>query len=299
MKKLDGKELNGKELELFKQRIKMLKSDNYSGYAAVYKQMPGTIINNSVTGSGRGLLHIACEFSSSHLVRRVLDHTYNPNKKDGMEMTALMLAAKRGDLNSIKILLKDERVIAGLKDGQGRTAADYSSSAEVTEILYNHIERQQRFLSKCLFETNVNGCFISYDDLVEGGADVNYSNNYERRPLHEVAYHGVYDACKLFLRHGAEIDCKDCSGRTPLMLAAGEGNAEVVELLLDAGADLNAEDKHRDSPADYFEAFVEGMVANFKRGKSILDSFKRRGKFFNSRRHPSVSELNELLNEKE
>jgi ankyrin repeat protein len=81
--------------------------------------------------------------------------------------------------------------------------------------------------------------------LIEGGADVNASNEAGWAPLAKSVYNpvlkrGFPDVARALIEAGADIEAAIAYGVRPLMLAAGYGEAEVVEVLLDAGADVLA-----------------------------------------------------------
>ena len=126
-----------------------------------------------------------------------------------MKQMDLLEAAKRGDSDTVKELLKNGANI-NQESNDGVTplhTAAYWGRAETCKL------------------------------LLEKGANINAKDKYEWTPLHVAAKRGHTETCKLLLEKGADIDAKDSSGQTPLYEAAFGGHTKTCKLLLDAGAD--------------------------------------------------------------
>lgn len=62
--------------------------------------------------------------------------------------------------------------------------------------------------------------------------------------LHQAAYHGYYDICKLLIHTGRSyLNHKSIQGFTALYIAAKEGHAAVCALLIQNGAKIDAKTK--------------------------------------------------------
>ena len=59
------------------------------------------------------------------------------------------------------------------------------------------------------------------------------------------AEYGDFNTVKALLDGGAEIDVTNQNGQTPLMIAANMGKLDMVQLLIDRGANINAIDRNR------------------------------------------------------
>ncbi|HEX5228693.1 MAG TPA: ankyrin repeat domain-containing protein [Bryobacteraceae bacterium] len=159
------------------------------------------------------------------LMKTLLDHGANPNaalKTPTLQRahtpgepslnegsTPLMRAAKNGDSDAIRLLLKygaDPNArqknqttalmfAAGLGRGTGAFTKDYATEAELLE---------------------------SVQVLVAAGADVNAVNDTGETPLHYGAQ-ASDDIVKFLAAHGAKLDAKDSKGRTPVEMALGVG----------------------------------------------------------------------------
>ena len=84
--------------------------------------------------------------------------------------------------------------------------------------------------------------------LLEGGANVNQTNNCGNSPLHQAAINGHEAVVAILLDIGANVNQADISGWTPLLFAARNGHATVVTALLEGGANVNQADNRGISP---------------------------------------------------
>jgi ankyrin repeat protein len=136
--------------------------------------------------------------------------------------TPLMVAAKRGNVETVKALL------AG-----GANPNAQESSAGQTALMWALSSRQA----------------AAVDELVKHGADVQLASKTGFTPLMFAAQQGDVDSGRILIRAGAKAnDAQPKSGLTPLLIASAMGNAKAVDLLLDNGADPNAVDTNGYAP---------------------------------------------------
>ena len=83
--------------------------------------------------------------------------------------------------------------------------------------------------------------------LLDAGAHVNTTDQYNDSALHRGAYNGHYEICAMLLKAGAAIDVVDYCQQTPLFDAAKRQHTKICELLLDAGADPSVMYKYNDA----------------------------------------------------
>ncbi|XP_051838651.1 fibronectin type 3 and ankyrin repeat domains protein 1 isoform X2 [Antechinus flavipes] len=167
--------------------------------------------------------HRAVNVNDEELLVRILQGGHVkvdvPNK---LGFTALMVAAQKGYLRLVKILITNGTDV-NLKNGSGKDSlmlACYAGHLDVVKYLREH------------------GASWEARDL--GGCTA----------LHWAADGGHADIIEWMIKDGCKIDVLDTgSGWTPLMrVSAVSGNKEVASLLIDAGADVNVKDKDGKTP---------------------------------------------------
>jgi ankyrin repeat protein len=134
----------------------------------------------------------------------------------GLSSSPVADAAMRGDLEALRVLLKQGADVSGAQ-GDGMSALHHAAKrgdAEMTEM------------------------------LVYAGANVSAMTRIgQYTPLHLASQAGSAAVVQALLKAGAKVAARTTTtGVTPLHLAAATGNADVVKILLDAGADANAKD---------------------------------------------------------
>ena len=184
-------------------------------------------------------------------------------------------AAKNGDLEKVKALLKDNPNLVFSKDDKyGETPLHLAASKgykELTQLLlankadvnakandggtpiYIAAQEGHKDVVELLLankaDVNAKGkdgitpLYMAVQDdhkdvvelLLAKGADVNAKRNNGLTPLLYVAFKGHIDVAKLLLAKGADVNAKDNNGLTPLYWAAQAGHKDVVELLRQAG----------------------------------------------------------------
>jgi hypothetical protein len=118
-------------------------------------------------------------------------------------------AAKAGDLEKVKSLLKTSPDLVSSKDNDGATplhTAAYGGQLKIAET------------------------------LVASGANVNATTRDGVAPLHWAAAMGSVDVCKFLLLKGADINAVDRLDRLPIVYAAHFGRKDVVDLLRSNGS---------------------------------------------------------------
>ena len=170
--------------------------------------------------------------------------------KDGSHfVTPLIIAARNGHLNSVKILLRYKADIEDrgtLKIGdevaEGCTplwAAAASGRLDVVKLLIEQnadVDSKTSTGSTPLRAAAYRGHLDNVRCLVESGADVNVRNTSEATPLYVACYRGHLNIVSYLIDKGAFIDlqCKD--GSTALHVAVEEGHLKIVRVLLALGA---------------------------------------------------------------
>jgi ankyrin repeat protein len=130
--------------------------------------------------------------------------------------TPLLRAAKGGDVEAVKLLLK-YKADYRLANEQGVTplmaAAGMGHGANPTRGRY---------------KTDAQGAECS-QLLIEAGADVNQATRTGQGPLHAAAQHGWIDTVKVLAAHGADLELADSRGLRPIDHAAGRTERGFLE----------------------------------------------------------------------
>ncbi|MBO5997088.1 MAG: ankyrin repeat domain-containing protein [Alphaproteobacteria bacterium] len=144
-----------------------------------------------------------------------------------VKCNALHYAARAGDTNMVKMLLKDgDYDINALGDTTGGGS---------TPLMLACINDHREIVNL----------------LIKAGADVNIVNKAGWTALHYAARSSHFEnfqIAKALIENGADLNVlanvDDVGKWTPLILAARNGNERIAEALIEKGADLNVADKH-------------------------------------------------------
>jgi hypothetical protein len=166
--------------------------------------------------------------------------------------TALHRSVRKGDLQSVKKLVKDEGSDVNAINGANQTPlieACRNGKEDVAIYLIDHHEDVNPLLiddsnRQAITYAAGNGMkdvclkLLAYDGAdVNGGAKDGASEN--SAPLWHAATEGHEDVVKFFLRQDTvSVDCYDINHWTPLFQATRMGHVGIVNLLLDAEADV-------------------------------------------------------------
>jgi ankyrin repeat protein len=105
--------------------------------------------------------------------------------------------------------------------------------------------------------------------LLEGGANVEWTNKHQATALHAAAYKGQLDVCRLLLDSGAKVNPVARWKLTPLHNAARQGHFSVVKLLVERGADVGLKNINGQTASDMARIDGHSDVADW------LDSVSR------------------------
>jgi len=167
------------------------------------------------------------------------------NAKDKDGVTALMLAAQRGETEIVKMLVaEDADVNAKNKDGvSALMLAAQRDNREIVEMLVAedadvNAKRNDGMTALLLAVGNFHTDTVKV--LLRRGADPNVRLPPEGwTALMSAANLGRADIAEALLAHAVDVNAKNNDGMTALMLAAETGHTDILTLLLANGADLN------------------------------------------------------------
>ncbi|KAJ2989778.1 hypothetical protein NUW58_g3296 [Xylaria curta] len=94
-----------------------------------------------------------------------------------------------------------------------------------------------------LIAASITGDRLCATQLLERGANVNFTSSGGATPLHSAAAYQHFDIVKLLLEKGADPCLRDSEGWTPLLVSSELGDVNTVKLLLNHAAGINFADK--------------------------------------------------------
>lgn len=168
------------------------------------------------------------------------------------EMTPLMIAAARGDLETARLLVDRREGRADLDEGRPGLGTPLILAAnnghrEIVRFLLdrgagaNRWETGHRRLNDLPRSALTAAARAGYEGIVEllldRGARVDAAPENDATALMEAARRGHFGICTLLLNRGADVNLRVRGDGTPLIAAAEGGDVALAELLLDRGAD--------------------------------------------------------------
>jgi ankyrin repeat protein len=172
----------------------------------------------------------------------------------GADGPALVDAAKNGDVNAVRSLLK-----RGADPNQaapdGSTAVHWAVHGDHLALLSALLDAgakpdavtRYRIAPLTLAAQNGNAAIV--ERLLAAGANPDTTSGEGQTALMTAARNGNVAVLRTLLKRGAQVGLTESfRGQTALMFAAGEGNTDAVRLLLEFGATLNERSKGGYSP---------------------------------------------------
>jgi glyoxylase-like metal-dependent hydrolase (beta-lactamase superfamily II) len=157
-------------------------------------------------------------------------------------------AAYSGDLDRIKLLLKEKPELLDLKNEDDETPLHYAAYSGQKRI-------------------------VQY--LIGKGANIESKEVMGHTPLHFAAYGGQTEAANVLISNKALLNTENIESNTPLHYAAQLGKIEMVRNLIDNGADINTLNFYDYTPLDLAELFKQDETAVFlKTNGGIRSSVK-------------------------
>ena len=210
---------------------------------------------NAESETGATPLVLAAENGQLEALRFILQHkdkTVNIEAKGAGGGTALHVAARKGHLNIIELLLTNGADINAVSE-TGATPLVLSAQSGKLEALLFVLQHKDKITDidakgagggTALHVAAQEGYSEIIESLLVSGADINASANDGETPLITAAAHGKLEALRIILQHkdkAVNIEAKRARGITALHAAAVKDHVDIIELLLTNGADINAE----------------------------------------------------------
>jgi ankyrin repeat protein len=180
-------------------------------------------------------------------VKALLASGANPNARNTIDMSILMIAAGTGNVEIMNTLIEagaevnakspfgTPLLFAAMSGGPSSVKALIARKADVNAVRPDRINT--------LMLAARDGRPELVQTLLATKPNLEAVDNHGGTALAFAARAGNVEATKLLLAAGAKIETPDVEGLTPLMQAAMNGNVEVVKLLLGKKASVGAKDK--------------------------------------------------------
>ena len=193
--------------------------------------------------------HAVGEGCSKEFLQAIIDHGADVNAANKKNITALMLACKKGNEGCINILL-NAGADPNIADDDGYTclhyAADRDCSKEAFQAIITHgpdVNARNKNNTAALMTACKKGNTTAINIIMNAGADPNIADNDGYTCLHYAADGDCSEkALQAMIGHGADVNATSKENGTALMTACSNGNAGAINILLNAGADSNIAD---------------------------------------------------------
>ncbi|KAK6523910.1 hypothetical protein TWF281_001875 [Arthrobotrys megalospora] len=187
---------------------------------------------------------IAVEGNRKQVIPLLLQRGVNVNAQNE-EGTALQVAIKEKNIDTVKILLNDPSLDINAQGGKYGAPALYHALKDIELVkllLKNGADANQECGdgSRCLNVAVRSGDLELAKLLQENGADVNAQSSGDAAAIVDACSRGNKDMVSFLLDQNADINAWDSKHGDALQAAAYKGHKEIVELLLKNGADIKA-----------------------------------------------------------
>jgi ankyrin repeat protein len=201
-------------------------------------------------------MHLAAHFGLTAMIQRLLEKGVAADSSGWLRRTPLSMAAQRGFIFTVGLLLERQDVNIDSRDSLGLTPLHYaamSGSFSVAKLLIAKgaaIDRRNIRGQTPLHLAAEDGYENIAQMLIDAGSDVNALSDTETTPLFRAARRGHVSVIQRLLAAKANVDLITYDGYSPLRTAVGYNQTGVVEELLTARPDLDIVDVDGRTPLE-------------------------------------------------
>jgi uncharacterized protein len=193
------------------------------------------------------------------MIKLLLDAGADPNTVDPTGETALMTAAKVGDLNSVRLLLDRGAKVDTTDPTYKQTALMIAVREDHAAVVNLLVERGADVNAQTrtgqtpgwILPNSVAG-FGFGKGIIRGGLPADRGSRYFTpgglTPLLYAARDGRLEPAKTLVAAGAKLEQTDPNGITPLLMAISNNHPDVARFLIDKGAQVNVSDWYGRTP---------------------------------------------------
>ena len=252
--------------------------------------------------------HVVFEVCSKETLQAIISHGADVNATNKNNLTALMIACMKGNIDVINVLLNagaDHSIV----DTDGKTWIHYAvrggSSKETLQVIINHgadVNATNKNNLTALMIACMKGYIDAIDVLLSAGADPSIADTKGETWIH---YAVQGDCSKEILQatidHGADVNSTNMNGETALLVACKNGNIDAIDVLLNAGADpnnANAKDETCIHHAVFKDCSKETLQAIIDHGADVCSATNENNltAFMIACQKGNINALNVLLN---
>jgi ankyrin repeat protein len=221
------------------------------GYTSVVKLLleGGADLNSRTDNTRSTALHLATERNHTGIVKLLLEYGVDKNAIDEEGKTALIIAAQKGFLEVVKLLVPNEDykepILELLFDRkyQRKRNTEYITEKSKSVMLRNkaNINIRDRDGTTALMYSIIHGNFQDDRDqlklvkwLLDHEANPNMQDIYGITALIFATVGRYANVINLLLNYGADVNMKNISGDTALFYA--KGDEKIIGILKEAGA---------------------------------------------------------------
>ncbi len=271
--------------------------DIYRGtvFGAEQKEYRGDVLGNRPRAKSKLVydtsLIRAIKINDTDRVRTLLYANVNVNEKNYAGITPMTVAAEKGNMDIIRLLVENGKADINAKSSYGVTpliAATAAGQAEVVQYLIKHgadsTAKDDLGKTALTYASNFDNAKTLSDLIALDKTSLNIPDNAGNTPLIYSAQRGYLANVKTLLSNGANVNYRNpASGLSALSAAAAEGYLPVVKWLVKNGkADVNLPDLSGRTPIFY-------AVENDK--PEVLQFLLANGADVNSKDHTGVTAL--------
>jgi len=205
-------------------------------------------IINYPTQNNKTLLMYVCQYSSLELVKKLIEHHADLNKRNNKGETAFLYACQYGNDEMVNYLIEKGANINDISN-TGDTSLMYAikgNNIKIVNILLkkNHVNWNKK---NNVGETAMMyACRFGYDEIVENliekGIIINEVNHNGDTPLIYACRNGHKECVQLLINHDCPLDYKGYKGKTALINACEHGKLDIVKLLIPYHININIRD---------------------------------------------------------
>ena len=248
------------------QQATQVPGDIYRGvvFGAEQKKYDGDILGNRPRPKTKYVydtsLVRAVKISDVDRVRTLMYANVDVNEKNYAGITPLTIAAEKGNMDIIKMLVEDGKAVVNDKSSYGVTpiiSAAAAGNSEVVEYLVAHgadvTAKDDWGKTALIYAAGMNNPQLITNLIKLDDTAVNLPDNSGNTPLIYAAQKGLNDNIKILLNNGADVNYRNpATGLSSIAAAAAEGNSNTIRLLVRTGnADVNISDLSGRTPIFY------------------------------------------------